>query len=458
MARDVLHAWVSGVYVGRFERDFDVDKPRFVYADNATAPISLSLPLDRAAKPAAARNFLNGMLPESKVAKDRIRRLTGAPTGETWDLLAAIGGDLPGGVVLHPDSDGPEQEIAFTQIAQSAVVASRIADIKAGGTGYERPDGIAPRFSLAGAQSKFALTRMDGVDFWSDSATPSTHILKPESREHTGLELFEPATLDLARRVGLTAPRADQDQFDDQTTFVIERFDREVLPDGTVFRIHSEDMTQALGTPTEEKYYVDPDEVTSLLRDATGDDELGYDFFRQYIFNSVIGNTDAHGKNYSLLYRDGRVTISPLYDAIPIGMFPDYSQSLAMPVDGIDHFTGVTRENWAASAAEAGLDPDRVLEIVTEVSAGIAESLDCTIGEVPGADQRAVDDIRRVAERNAQSRVTPGGAHRRSIASASASANTQGRQPKGAKVAGKATGGQFSEKKRTSASGSPFFD
>lgn len=400
-ARDVLHTWVCGEYVGRFERDTDVENPRFVGATTTNAVLSQSLRSDKPTDPQAPRNFLDALIPERDSARESIQRTTQAKSTSTWDLLAAIGGDLPGGVVLNSDENGPTREIPFSRIASEGVISARISDIKAGGSGFEAGHGSAPRFSLAGAQGKFAVAQIGDQLFWSDSASPSTHIIKPESREHDGLELIEDATLKLAQRVGVEAPDTEQRIFAGESAFQVVRFDRFLDEDGIPQRIHAEDMTQVLGRKLADKYQVHTDEIVAALRETTGDDELGYAFYRQYAFNAIIGNADAHGKNYSILYTAGGVTLSPLYDAIPIGMFPDYRQTLAMPVGYMDHFLTVGPSDWAESAQDAGLDIDRVQAIVTEVSEGIQEHLEDTLGRVDHSrvTKDALDQIRLSADR-----------------------------------------------------------
>lgn len=400
MATEVLHAWVSDKYAGRFERAYGMDRPRFYYDDGFTGQLSLSIPREGIpAESTAPGKFLDGLLPELDNAREHMRQASGATSTGSWELLSAIGGDLPGGLVLHPEQDGPQQEEPFTRIAVDEVIATRIIDIKAGGTGLEASTGQKPRFSLAGAQSKFALAKAGGVNFWSDAATPSTHILKPESNDHTGLELIESATLELANRVGVAAPKAEQVTFGGQSTFQIERFDR-ASDDGVTLRVHAEDMVQVLGLKPSEKYLVDAQDIAGVLRNHTGSDELGYQFYRQYIFNSLIGNADAHGKNYSILHRDGRIELSPLYDAIPIGMFPGYDTELAMPVGAGSVAVLLTRNDWIESAELAQLDTDRVLEMVDEISAGILEHLAGTIGQVghPRVTESALDSIRQTCE------------------------------------------------------------
>ncbi|MGO1543276.1 MAG: HipA domain-containing protein [Gulosibacter sp.] len=400
MSSNVLHAWICGAYVGRFERAATALNPHFVYAANAETDISLSLKQGEQPSDLAARNYLDGLLPENQAAREQIRIITAAESSNYWDLLTAIGGDLQGGVVLHPDEDGPARIEGYASRAFEEDVADRIQQIHRGGTGYVK-SGPPPRFSLAGAQSKFALARTTFGDFWSDAATPSTHILKPESADHSGLELIECATIQLAKRVGLRVTDARQEAFAGETTYIIERFDRNRNSDGTVSRTHSEDMVQALGRPTSEKYLVHTDDVVRLLRDNSGSDELGYEFYRQYAFNSIIGNADAHGKNYSIQF-DGRdITLSPLYDSIPIVFFAQYDQALAMPVGWTDQFVSVTPSDWIESAEDSGLDPDRVSSTVREVAAGVQEHVESTLGVIdhPRVSRVGLDQILRAAAR-----------------------------------------------------------
>ncbi|KIP53560.1 hypothetical protein SD72_02500 [Leucobacter komagatae] len=307
--------------------------------------------------------------------------------------------------MLHADSQGISQETAFTSLALEDQVAARIADIKQTGEPFSTAEGSPlPRFSLAGAQAKFALSITDsGELFWSDSATPSTHIIKPESAAHSGLELVEAATLALARRVGIFAPAATQFSFLGETAFMIQRFDRAPSPGTeTVARLHVEDMAQALGPQAADKYQVDAAEIVDLLRRHNGEDTEAYAFFAQYVFNTLIGNADAHAKNYSIMHQQGgNVTVSPLYDAIPIGFFPGYDQDLSMPVADENRAGAVRQEHWLVTAREIGLDADHVLAILRATAEGILEHLDATLGEVEHSrvTVERLDSLRRNAER-----------------------------------------------------------
>lgn len=310
--------------------------------------------------------------------------------------------------MLAPDEVGPARGEPLIRVAFEDDIAGRIAQIKAGGTAYDNQN-IKPRFSLAGAQGKFAYTSFAGGYYWSDEATPSTHILKPEAQRHSGLELIESATLELARRAGLDAPYASQREFSGETAYVVERFDREPGPDGMMGRLHMEDSVQALGRPVEDKYQIHTDDIIELLRRETGDDEAGYAFYRQYVFNSLIGNTDAHGKNYSLMLDGDRVSVSPLYDALPVGWFDDYQQTLSMPVGYNDQFRTLTSQDWEEAFADSTLDPERLRVMVAETGAAIQEHLDATLGAVdhPRVTGDRLAIIHRVIERSRGELPTP---------------------------------------------------
>lgn len=89
---------------------------------------------------------------------------------------------------------------------------------------------------------------------------------------------------------------------------------------------HQEDFTQALSILTAEKYEPSVSEPPRLLRiarlagaQATDPHAFRLDLLTRVAFNTIIGNGDAHSKNYSiLLHEDGTVSMAPLYDAAPV--------------------------------------------------------------------------------------------------------------------------------------------
>lgn len=119
----------------------------------------------------------------------------------------------------------------------------------------------------------------------------------------------------LARACGLTHTGAWTEQMGGATGLVAERYDRRV-DNGTVQRLHQEDMCQAVGLRPREKYAIGrPSEPMSRLLPEFADDPYPQTLrlFGQLVFRAVVGDEDGHGKNYSLLLDpDGTaVTLAP---------------------------------------------------------------------------------------------------------------------------------------------------
>ncbi len=373
---EVLECFLYGKHIGRFERRY-LTAVEFIYNDDADQELSLSLPREGVRKKYAARNFLANLLPESAGAKVMMQDHSGAASADDFDLLQRVGGDVSGAVQLMPEGQAPEDWGAPPAIARLNSIAGRIRVIKASEVPEAAYDTDWPvRFSLAGVQAKFALANVEGEWFWPDAGTPSTHILKPEARVHAAIERIESTALRLATAVGVVAAQGKVAQFQNQTSFITERFDRLIDGDGIAARLHVEDALQAYGEEVGFKYHLGAEEVIETLQHS-GNEEAAYEFIQQLAFNIGVKNADAHGKNYSFMHRvDGHVTLSPLYDAVPMGFFPEYDQGLSMPVGDEEQIVRISAAHWRTLAAETGLDEDRVTRIVSDVAEGILEHVD----------------------------------------------------------------------------------
>lgn len=407
---EVLHVWIEEEYVGFFEKLNTFDPARFVYDEGASRHVSLSLPLGEQHRKMAAQHFLEGLIPETPAARRMMQATVRARSIDAWDLLSAVEGDISGGILLHAEIDGLQRGIPFTRPASESSIAARILEIHEGGTGYE--DAQTPiRFSLAGVQGKFAIARTsDGLSFWPDGATPSTHIVKPAHKDHRGLNEIEVAALALARRIGIDAATACIEHFDGQETFITERFDRQPRPGSPdeTMRVHVEDVSQALGRSPEQKYDVTAPEVVRLLmlHAANGQQEVRR-FVEQLGFNVRIGNSDAHAKNYSLLHDGHVVTLAPLYDTVPITLFPQFNQDLAMKIGHKRPSSGVVPSDWVAFARRSHLDSDMVLDVIRRVDEGFLEHVEGTLADTELGNVRR-DEIDKLVQRAERSiRLNP---------------------------------------------------
>ena len=143
-------------------------------------------------------------------------------------------------------------------------------------------------------------------------------------------------------------------------------------------RLHQEDFCQALGIVSEQKYQKEGGpslkQCFALLREVSSAPVI--DLARlldAVIFNYLVGNNDAHGKNFSLLYRgtgteNFEVTLAPLYDVVSTVYYPELSRDMAMRIGDEYSSEKVTARNFEQLAEEAGLGKPLVRGRVVEVS------------------------------------------------------------------------------------------
>ncbi len=390
----VLHTWLEGSYAGRFTRD-SAGVVRFEYDTGTPAvPISLSLPREGETSRRAAANFLENLLPDHSETRRQMAGAYGVTTTDTFDLLEVAGGDVAGGLMLAAHDEPPTAGPLILDPATDGDIAARIAAIKRAPD--EWVDARSPaRFSLAGTQGKFALADIGGEWYWSNATVPSTHIIKPARPNLPGLEAAEATALELAADVGVGAPLARILQVKDQTAYLVERFDRE--RSGQISsRIHTEDMAQAMGKGPYNKYAISAVQIIRLLRERA-DNETAYTFIGQLAFNTFLGNADAHAKNYSLLIRPDGISMTPMYDVVPVGLYPEFDQKLAMRIGGAQRAPEVGRQHWRKLARTSGLEEPRVERIVADLAKAVGESLDATVARLEGEQANA---IRQLVGRN----------------------------------------------------------
>jgi len=201
-------------------------------------------------------------------------------------------------------------------------VADRLRTLRKDHSAWRLANDIG-QFSLAGAQPKTTLLFKEGRWGIPSGRTPTTHILKPPTEEWDGHAENEHFCLELARNLGLIVATSRVETFLNETAIVIERYDRVSGPTGLV-RVHQEDLCQALGLPPTKEYENESGpgvgDIVALLRSrSTNSEEDVNRFVDALAFNWLIGGTDAHAKNYSILIGSGGVVrLAPLYDVASI--------------------------------------------------------------------------------------------------------------------------------------------
>jgi serine/threonine-protein kinase HipA len=296
----------------------------FAYAAEWVAddlpPLSQSLPLDGRFDAAVAAAFFGGLLPEGEPRR-HLARLLGISESNDYSMLAMIAGDTAGAITLLPQDERPAPVGGDVEWLDDAGLAQLLAELPS------RPMHVDAdgeyRLSLAGAQDKLPVV-VDGSGRigLTRGQTPSTHIIKTpiERLDHTVVnEAFCPM---VGRQLGADVVDASAQRVAGQHFLLVKRYDRRELGDGIV-RLHQEDFCQALGVPSARKYQAEGGpslaDCFALVRRTTAVPAREViKLLDDVALNFLVGNHDAHGKNFSLLYLPelGQAVLAPAYDVL----------------------------------------------------------------------------------------------------------------------------------------------
>jgi serine/threonine-protein kinase HipA len=345
-----------------------------LWLEGSRIPLSLSLPLRLAPYlDDESHPFFANLLPEERI-RAVIARNLGISLNNDFGLLERIGGDCAGAVSLVPE--GPELQRAtsrYRQLSNDELFAI-IRELP------QRPlmageKGI--RLSLAGAQKKLPVFYDDERFSLGYGSCPSNYIIKPAIENLDGTVENEAFCMALAREVGLEVPFSFIQEHEGVRVFVVKRYDRVTTSRGTE-RLHQEDFCQALGVGPEFKYEAEGGPSLAacfgLLRRSSvrsGRDVLS--LLNWVVFNYLIGNSDAHGKNISLLMLPEGPMLAPFYDQLSTRIYAHYglSEGLAMRIGGESDPAVLRREHWERFAMEAGIKPSLVLKRVADLARSI---------------------------------------------------------------------------------------
>ncbi len=372
----------------------------------ARPPLSQALPLTGAPPVAAVHAFFGGLLPEGEPRRLIARRL-GVSERNDFALLAAIGGDCAGAITLAPPDAAPDD-------ARGSDVdwldESRLAELIAGLP--DRPmladEEGEIRLSLAGAQDKLPVVLAGDRVGITSGRTPSTHILKMPIARFPGTVVNEAFCLAFGRLLGVPTVDAWPRRAGERPYLLVRRYDRQPQFDGGVVRLHQEDFCQALAIPAERKYEVEggPSLVDcfELVRRATTVpaahslvllDAVGLNF--------LVGNHDAHGKNFSLLRAPERTELAPFYDVLSTVAYPGLARRSAMAIGGERRPDYVRRRHLDRLCEGAGLGGAAVrrrLAAMAREAPSAAHAVRAELSE-DGWDHPVLDQILAIVARRA---------------------------------------------------------
>ena len=307
--------------------------------------------------------FFANLLPEDKLREAMEKHHAGAVRpGNDFDLLVALGADLPGAVRVLP-SDGTTVTLPSNAEAQPKA-----------------------RFSLAGVQMKLSVMKNTGkgggLTLPLDDSQ-GQYIAKFPSTSFPGVSENEFANLALAAAIGMDVPERElveksdfdgiPEEFDtlsEGKVLLIRRFDRQ--PEGA--RIHIEDFAQVFGVYPSRKYEGAAYHDIAAALNAAISPAAALEFVRRLVLAAITGNGDMHLKNWSLIYRGNgsTPTLAPIYDVLStVPYIP--ADSMALSLGGERSFKALSAPRWKSFANRARLSEPAVLKAVVDTVMSVKE-------------------------------------------------------------------------------------
>jgi serine/threonine-protein kinase HipA len=314
-------------------------------------------------------NWFANLLPEGPLRR-LIAEKADVHPDRSFFLLAVLGLDLPGAVVAIPEINGKD--------LPPLVDPGQVDDV----------DGGLMKFSLAGVQLKFSAVKDDrgltipahGVGgSWIVKLPDAVHPFVPENEfsmmrwaAESGINVPEIQLVPVSEIAGLPSEVVERGG----VALAVRRFDR---PDAGG-RVHIEDFAQILNKPPAEKYGSTNYETLARVLAATTPDGDVDELVRRLALNVLMGNGDAHLKNWSLTYPDGRAArLAPAYDLVSTVQYvPDDTHALNL--GGEKEFARLDTDRFRRFAERAHLDPENVAGLALE-TASIARDVWATLKE-----------------------------------------------------------------------------
>ena len=357
------------------------------------APISVSLPFqDDYFSTEQTRNFFESLLPEG-FSRKAVADWMKADENDYIAILAQLGRECLGAIKIVEGND--DRESGYELLS-----AERVKALAAEGATKSTEILLETHLSLTGASGKVGLYYNSDNNKWylPKGDAPSTHIVKQSHVRHKQIVLNEQLCIQTAKRIGIAVPESfivsNGSQSDQDVLYATPRYDRPLSENKIIdglkcpYRLHQEDFAQALGIFASDKYEKVPSGYMSRMFDLLRhnsvnpiEDQIA--LLRIIIFNYLIGNTDCHVKNFSLLYSEDLKSkrLAPAYDLVATRVYRTTS-NMSFYIGGELDISKINRNNFAISASEIGLSQKMVLD-----------NFDYVANKLEGAMTEAAEDL-----------------------------------------------------------------
>jgi serine/threonine-protein kinase HipA len=381
----------AGHITGSSYRDAVFAYDELYIASPTAHAISLSLPLSKKDFDAdATKTFFDGLLPEG-FTRQCVADSIHASSDDYISILKELGSECLGAIQII-DEDKPPVKAAYTllTIEEIKVLAKE-------GAGKSAEIVVKSHLSLTGASGKVGLyyNQTSGKWYKPQGLAPSTHIVKQSHVRYKNIVLNEQLCLLAAHKLGIEIPESFILQVqagkvkDEDVLFATRRFDRDFdndsrIIDGlkTPYRLHQEDFAQALGIKSADKYEKAGQGYLKRMFDllqkhSSNPIEDSLKLWKRAVYNCIIGNTDNHIKNSSLIYSKdlSSVRLAPFYDVVCTKIYESSTDEMSVSINGKQNINQITRDDLEQEAKNCGLGSKAAMKIYDELYNGIQKAL-----------------------------------------------------------------------------------
>lgn len=417
-----LGVWIEigglQTYVGRIIGEKEEDA-RFSYAEeyisgNIARPISIHLPLsENAFSVDDTRNFFEGLLPEG-FTRRCVAGLLHTDANNYLSLLAGLGNECLGAIKITDENNevvnADYQKLTIDEVSQLAREgAMETAELV-----------TKSHLSLTGASGKVGLYYDENNKDWylPKGSAPSTHIVKQSHVRLDGIVTNEQLCMMTAGNMGIEIPESFivnvGDGRDEEVLLATKRYDR-AIKDGlkkinglsVPYRLHQEDFSQAMGISAHNKYESDNAGYLKMMFEIIRQKSFNpiADQLKMWdicIFNYLIGNTDNHIKNVSLLYDEELKTVrlAPAYDILSTVIYTSSTRDMAFSIGNEYDIKKITRDSFRREAANIGLGEQMAMKRFDYLANAFLDALNKACDELLGKGfNKAIDIYERIRDK-----------------------------------------------------------
>ena len=339
-------------------------------------------------------NFFDGLLPEGfprkALAKD-IQR----DEKDYVSILAELGSECLGAIQIGEYQENREPEY----VRMTSEEVKELAD-----EGVTKSVSLIKKahLSLTGASGKVGLYYDPSDQSWflPKGTAPSTHIVKQSHIRLNEIVVNEQLALLTAQKLGIVTPNSfivSRDGKDDKNIlFATKRYDRIISGRSKVisglkvpFRLHQEDFAQALGISSENKYELNDEHylkrMMDLIRNYSADPMTDMlKLWDAVIFGYILGNTDGHLKNYSLIYSSDMKTVrlAPIYDVVATTIYKESTRNMAFAINGKKSLDDIGISDFEREAKSIGISQKITVNRLKYFTENFEQALETSASEL----------------------------------------------------------------------------